>query len=76
MTSPQKKPKASFRRLLRRIHQDEAGQVSIETILILAAIALPVLIFILKFGWPRVKEFFEKGMEDLEDTAEDAGNNN
>jgi len=67
--------KASFRKLFRRVHQDQSGAVSIETILIIAAIALPILIFIIKFGWPRVKKFFEKGMEDLEQGSEDAGNN-
>lgn len=58
--------------LLKRIHRNERGAVSIETILIIAAIALPILIFIIKFGWPRIKEFFDRGMEDLEGGAEDA----
>jgi hypothetical protein len=47
--------------------------VSIETILILAAIALPILIFVIKFGWPRIKTFFDKGMTDLEGGANNAG---
>lgn len=55
--------------LLKRIHRNERGAVSIETILIIAAIALPILIFIIKFGWPRMKRFFNRGMEDLEDGA-------
>jgi Flp pilus assembly pilin Flp len=59
-----------FGKLLKKVHGDERGAVSIETILIIAAIALPILIFILKFGWPRIREFFEKGMEDLEGAAE------
>lgn len=62
----------SLLRLLKRIHRNERGAVSIETILIIAAIALPILIFIIKFGWPRIKEFFDRGMEDLEGGAEDA----
>ena len=53
-------------RLLRQLHHDEQGSVSIETLLVVAAIALPVLIFILKFGWPRIKDFFNKGMNDME----------
>jgi Flp pilus assembly pilin Flp len=53
-------------RLLARIHRDERGGVSIETILIIAAIALPILIFLIKIGWPRVKGFFDQGMTDLE----------
>ena len=44
--------------LLKRIHRDDKGAVSIETILIIAAIAIPILIFILKFGWPKIRDFF------------------
>lgn len=61
-----------MRNLLSQIHNDEQGGVSIETVLILAAIAIPILIFILKFGWPRVKAFFIRGMDDLEGSAGDA----
>ena len=53
-------------RLLSRIHRDERGGVSIETILILAAIALPILIFLIKVGWPTIKCFFNQGMTDLQ----------
>ena len=53
-------------KLLARIHRDERGGVSIETILIIAAIALPILIFLIRVGWPRVKSFFDQGMTDLE----------
>jgi Flp pilus assembly pilin Flp len=56
----------SFRDLLRRIHRDEEGAVSLETILIIGAIAIPVLIFILRVGWPRIRVFFTGGMDDLE----------
>jgi Flp pilus assembly pilin Flp len=66
-------PKSSLWNLLKRVHRNERGAVSIETVLIIAAIALPILIFIIKFGWPRIKEFFDKGMQDLEEGAEDAG---
>lgn len=52
------------------IHNDERGAVSIETILIIAAIAIPILIFILKFGWPRIRDFFNNGMDDLSNTAD------
>ncbi|MDB4370760.1 MAG: hypothetical protein P8R31_08130 [Mariniblastus sp.] len=54
------------RRLLTRIHNDEKGGVSLETILIIGAIALPILIFLITVAWPRVKTFFEQGMTDLE----------
>lgn len=60
--------------LMKRLHHDERGAVSIETVLIVAAIALPILIFIIKVGWPRIKTFFEKGMNDLEGGAGNAAN--
>ena len=61
-----KKREFMLGKLLARIHRDERGGVSIETILIIAAIALPILIFLIKVGWPRVKGFFDQGMDDLE----------
>lgn len=57
---------ASLRSLLRQIHEDERGAVSLETILIVGAIALPILIFLIKVGWPRVKDYFNQGLDDLE----------
>lgn len=62
----------SLRKLLQRIHYDEKGGVSIETILIIAAIAIPILIFIIKFGWPRIKTWFNQGMQELEGGMDDA----
>jgi len=62
----------TFLSLLKKVHRDENGGVSIETVLIIAAIALPILIFIIKFGWPRIKALFTEGMEDLEGGAEGA----
>jgi hypothetical protein len=56
----------SLRRLLKQIHEDEQGAVSLETILIVGAIALPILIFLIKVGWPRVKQYFNQGLDDLE----------
>ena len=61
-----------FRQLLRRVHEDDEGGVSLETILIIGAIALPILIFLIVVAWPRVKEFFNQGMTDLEQGATDA----
>lgn len=57
---------SSLRRLIQRVHRDEEGAMSLETILIIGAIAIPILIFILKFGWPRIRTFFTGGMDDLE----------
>lgn len=56
---------ADLRGLLSRIHNDERGAVTLETILIIGAIAIPILIFILKFGWPRIRDYFNEGMDDL-----------
>jgi hypothetical protein len=58
------------RSLWRIVHEDEKGAVSLETVLIIAAVALPILIFVIKYGWPRIKTFFDKGMQDLEEGAE------
>jgi Flp pilus assembly pilin Flp len=57
---------SSIRNLLRRVHDDQRGAVSLETILIIGAIALPILIFIIKFGWPRIRQYFYSGMNTLE----------
>ncbi len=58
--------------LLRQVHEDERGAVSLETILIIAAIAIPILIFLIRFGWPRIREYFLQGLEDLEQGGRDA----
>ncbi|MDB4778394.1 hypothetical protein OAG68_02950 [bacterium] len=62
----------NFRRLLARVHNDEKGGESLETILLIGAIALPILIFLILVAWPRVKTFFNQGMTDLEQGATDA----
>lgn len=64
--------KPSMWSLLKRVHRNEEGAVSLETILIIGAIALPILIFLIKVGWPRIKEYFNRGLEDLEAGAEQA----
>lgn len=58
--------KASFRSLLKQIHEDQRGAVSLETILIIGVIAIPILIFLLRVGWPRIKGYFNQGLEELE----------
>jgi hypothetical protein len=65
-----------FGRLLARVHYSEEGAVSLETVLILGAIALPVLIFLIRYGWPTVRSYFERGLTDLQaasDSAKDSG---
>ena len=69
---PRRADTPSIWSLLRRIHRDEKGGVAIETILIIAAIAIPILIFIIKFGWPRIKTWFNEGMDELEGGMDDA----
>lgn len=64
----------SLRRLLKQVHDDEQGAVSLETILIVGAIALPILIFLIKVGWPRVKAYFNQGLQDLESARPNAIN--
>ena len=60
----------SFKKLLKRIHRDECGSISLETVLIIGAIALPILIFLLKFAWPKIKNYFNDGMRDLENESD------
>jgi hypothetical protein len=59
---------SQLKNLLARVHRDERGAVSLETILVIGAIALPILIFVIKFGWPRIKEQFKQdtGTLDME----------
>ncbi len=64
----------SFRDLLRRVHRDEEGAVSLETILIIGAIAIPILLFIMKVGWPKIRTFFDGGMDELEVERPNIGN--
>ena len=66
--------KMKLRRLLKRIHSNQRGAVSLETIMIIGAIAIPVLIFLLRIGWPRIRDFFYEGMDNLEVASDDAQN--
>ena len=59
-------------RLLRRLHRDERGALTLETVLIIAAIALPVLIVIIKYGWPAIRSYFDRGLQSLEQNTDDA----
>ena len=68
------KPKPSLWKVLRQVHRNEEGAVSLETILIVGAIALPILIFIIKIGWPRIKQYFNTGLDDLEAERQNAVN--
>jgi Flp pilus assembly pilin Flp len=54
------------RRIARKLRRDEEGALSLETVLIIGAIAIPILIVIMKYGWPRIHGYFNDGMNDLE----------
>ncbi len=62
----------SLATVLKRVHKDERGAVSLETILIIGAIALPILIFLIRYGWPRIKGYFNRGLQDLEEGSDAA----
>jgi hypothetical protein len=58
--------------ILRKIDRDEEGAVSLETILIIGAIALPILIFLINVAWPKVKDYYNKNIETLQSDADNA----
>ena len=70
-----RKPR-SFRELWDRLHNDEDGAVSLETILIIGAIAMPILIFLLKYGWPKIKNYFNTSMDNLQNSSNNVINGN
>lgn len=55
-----------IRRLARTVRRDEQGALSLEAVLLIGAIAIPVLIGFMKWGYPRVKSYFLDGVNDLE----------
>jgi hypothetical protein len=65
--------KQSVWNLLKQVHDDERGGVlSIEVILIVGAIALPILILLLVKAWPLIKNYFKQGVSDIIDDASSA----
>ena len=56
----------SMWKILRKVHRDERGAVSLETVLVIAVIALPVLILMYKFAWPAIKNYFWTRMEEID----------
>jgi hypothetical protein len=55
--------------ILKRLHGDERGAVSLETVLIIGAICLPILIFTIKYGWPRIRDYFSRNVQTLENES-------
>lgn len=70
-----RKPR-SFRELWDCLYSDEEGAVSLETILIIGAIAMPILIFLLKYGWPKIKNYFNNSLDNLENSSNSVINGN
>lgn len=70
-----RKPR-SFRELWDRLYREEEGAVSLETILIIGAIAMPILIFLLKYGWPKIKDYFNQSLNNLQDSSNKVQNGN
>lgn len=64
-----------LRKLIEAVHRDERGAASLETILIIGAVALPILIFLIKVGWPRIRDYFDANLESLETDADTAKSN-
>jgi Flp pilus assembly pilin Flp len=63
-----------MKNLLQKIHRNEEGAISLETILIIGAIALPILIFLIKIAWPKIHDYFNQGLTDLQAGADSAQN--
>jgi len=66
--------KITMLEVLRKIHQDKSGAVSLETILIIGAIALPILIFLINIAWPQIKNYFNNNLNTLETDSNNAVN--
>jgi Flp pilus assembly pilin Flp len=49
--------------LLKRLHRDNAGAISVETILILAVIAIPIIVIILIWGKKIIGWFNDQGTQ-------------
>jgi hypothetical protein len=58
--------KPSLWSLLKQVHQNEEGAVSLETVLVIGAIALPVLILLIWAWNNKIKPYFNQGLTDLE----------
>ncbi|MDB4638142.1 MAG: hypothetical protein P8M30_01770 [Planctomycetaceae bacterium] len=63
-----------LRKLLKRIHNDERGAVTLETVLIVGAVAIPILIFIINYVMPKIQEQFDDNIGDLDVDADNFSN--
>jgi hypothetical protein len=69
-----RKPR-TLREFWHRLHHDQDGAVSLETILIIGAIAMPILIFLLKYGWPKIRDYFNQSLTNLNQSSNNVINN-
>lgn len=63
-----------IRRLARIVRRDEKGALSLEAVLLIGAVAIPILIGFMKWGYPRIKTYFMDGMNDLEVQTDEVQN--
>ena len=61
-----------LKRELQTLHRDENGAEMIEYVLIIAAVALPILGIIVWF-WQDIQEWFKGGYETLKSDVDQAG---
>jgi len=66
---------SKLRNWLRGVHAEERGAVTIETIMLIGAVAVPVLIFLLRFGWPTMRKAFVDGVSQVHVEADRAAEN-
>lgn len=59
---------------LRSLHRDERGADMVEYILIVAAVALPLLAFLI-FFWKQIRDWVTSLWEDVKDDAGEGMNN-
>lgn len=61
--------RARFKRFWARFHRDEAGKMSVEMILLLALIALPIIILLVSFR-KTIVEWFKGQSSQLQDPGQ------
>jgi hypothetical protein len=59
---------------VKEVHADQKGAVTIETVLIIAVIALPILLFFSQVVWPRLRPKLEELLDLILGEGEGAAN--
>jgi Flp pilus assembly pilin Flp len=60
-----------LKRLVKGLHEDTSGKMSVEMILLIGLIALPIVIFLILFK-EKVIGFFTKQSQNLQDPTQNA----